>query len=92
MLVVEVLSPSTEKHDPVSTAGNSKFTMYRTLSSLREYVLVEQDRPYVTTFFRNQARHWEDTDVSDLNQLVRFRSVGKEIPLAQVYKNINFAS
>ena len=92
LLVMEVLSPSTEKHDPVSTADNSKFMMYRTLPSLREYVLVEQDRPYVTTFFRNQARHWEDTDVSDLNQSVCLRSVGEEIPLARIYKNIDFAS
>ncbi len=92
LLVVKVLSPSTEKHDPVSTAGNSKFMMYRTLPSLREYVLVEQGRPYVTTFFRNQAGHWEDADVSDLNQLVRLRSVGEEIPLARIYKDIDFTS
>ena len=92
LLVVEVLSPSTKVHGPVSTAGTNKFMMYRTLPSLREYVLVEQDRPYVTTFFRNQAGHWEDTDVSDLNQSVRLRSVGEEIPLAQIYKNIDFTS
>ncbi|MGB3849287.1 MAG: hypothetical protein WA958_04920 [Tunicatimonas sp.] len=47
---------------------------------------------YVTTFFRNQAQHWEDTDVSDLNQSVRFRSIGEEIPLTQIYKNVNFTS
>jgi Uma2 family endonuclease len=87
LLVVEVLSPSTKKHDRAS-----KFMMYRTLPSLREYVLIEQDRPYVTTFFRNQARHWEDTDASDLNQSVRLRSVGEEIPLARIYKTIDFTS
>ncbi len=92
LLVVKVLSPSTEKHDPVSTAGSSKFAMYRTLPSLREYVLVEQSCPYVTTFFRNQAEHWEDTEVSDLNQSVCLRSVGKKVSLAQIYKNINFTS
>ena len=87
LLVVEVLSPSTEKHD-----RSGKFMMYRTLPSLREYVLIEQNRPYVTTFFRNEAQHWEDTDVSDLNQSVHLRSVGEEIPLARIYKNIDFTS
>lgn len=87
LLVVEVLSPSTEARD-----RNDKFMMYRTLPSPREYVLIEQNHPYVTTFFRNQARHWEDTDVSDLNQSVRLRSIDEEIPLARIYKNIDFAS
>ena len=87
LLVVEVLSPSTKKFD-----RGGKFTMYRTLPSLKEYVLLSQDQPMVTTFFRNQARHWEDTDVSDVTQSVRLRSVGEEIPLARIYKNIGFAS
>ena len=82
-----MLSPSTQRHD-----RNSKFTMYRTLPSLREYVLVEQDRPYVTTFFRNEAGHWEDADVSELTQSVRLRSVAGEVPLAQVYKKVDFSA
>ena len=87
LLVVEVLSPSTKKHD-----RSGEFMMCRTLPSLKEYVLLSQDQPMVTTFFRNQAGHWEDTDVSDLNQSVRLRSVGEEIPLARIYKDIDFAS
>lgn len=86
LLVVEVLSPSTKKHDKTN-----KFMMYRTLPSLREYVLVEQDQPRVTTFFRNAADHWEDTDVTSREGSVRLQSVAGEIPLARVYKNIDFA-
>jgi Uma2 family endonuclease len=85
LLVVEVLSPSTKKHDK-----DNKFTMYRTLPSLREYVLVEQDQPRVTTFFRNDAGHWEDTDVVGREGIARLSSVAGEIPLARVYRNIEF--
>ena len=85
LLVVEVLSPSTQKHD-----RTDKFMMYRTLPSLREYVLVEQDQPRVTTFFRNDAGHWEDTDVTGLEGVTRLQSVVGEISLARVYKNIEF--
>ncbi len=87
LLIVEVLSPSTEQYD-----RKGKFMEYRTLPSFKEYVLVEQDRPMVTTFFRNEAGHWEDTDISGLEQSVRLRSVDCEIPLARIYKNIDFAS
>ncbi len=85
LLVVEVLSPSTEKRDKAD-----KFMMYRTLPSLTEYVLVEQDQPRVTTFFRNAANHWEDNDVTGLEGNVRLQSVAGEISLARVYKNIDF--
>ncbi len=90
LLVVEVLSPSTKIHDPVSTAGTDKFMVYRTPPSLREYVLVEQDQPRVTTFFRNAANHWEDTDVMGQEGVLHLQSVAAEIPLARIYKNIEF--
>ena len=64
--------------------------MYRTLPSLREYVLIEQDQPRVTTFFRNEAQHWEDTDVADLKQRIELRSIDSEISLSRICKNINF--
>ncbi len=56
----------------------------------REYVLVKQDQPRVTTFFRNAANHWEDTDVTGLESTVRLQSVVGEISLARVYRSINF--
>ena len=87
LLVVEVLSPSTARHD-----RSSKFMMYRTLPSLREYVLVEQDHPSVTTFFRNPAGHWEDTDQADPSGKVQLRAIDGEIPLAQLYKGVDFAT
>ncbi|MEM6844480.1 MAG: Uma2 family endonuclease [Bacteroidota bacterium] len=85
LLVMEVLSPSTEKHD-----RTSKFIAYRTIPSLREYVLVDQDQPRVTTFFRNDAQHWEDADAIGLEEDVRLQSIDCEIPLSRIYKNINF--
>lgn len=85
LLVIEVLSPSTKKHDK-----DNKFTMYRTLPSLREYVLVEQDQPRITTFFRNATNHWEDNDVVGREGVARLSSVAGEIPLARIYKNIEF--
>lgn len=84
LLVVEVLSPSTHKHD-----RESKFLAYRTLPFFREYVLIDQDRAMVTTLYRNDAGHWEDMDVTGLDQSVRLRSIDAEIPLSRIYKNID---
>ena len=46
-VVVEVLSPTTEKYD-----RGSKFTLYRMLPSLREYLLVDPDSRGVELFRR----------------------------------------
>ena len=49
-VIVEVLSPSTESDD-----RQGKFSLYRTIPSLRHYILVAQDVPQVEVFARDKA-------------------------------------
>ena len=51
--VFEVLSPSTEKYDRFE-----KFAAYRSIPSLREYVLIQQDRPAVEVYTRREDGGW----------------------------------
>ena len=53
VLIVEVLSPTTEACD----RGN-KFAAYRTLASLQEYVLVSTEQRRVEVFRRDDTGHW----------------------------------
>ena len=50
-VVMEVLSDSTEKYD-----RGAKFRHYRQIASLKEYLLVAQDRPLVERYTRNSTR------------------------------------
>lgn len=50
-ILVEVLSESTERYD-----RDGKFQAYKLLASLREYVLVSQDRPFIEVYRRSGAR------------------------------------
>lgn len=52
-LLVEVLSATTAAFD-----RGQKFAIYRQLPSLREYVLIEQDRMSVECFRRNERDRW----------------------------------
>ncbi len=52
-VIVEVLSSSTEAYD-----RGEKFSRYRHLDSLEEYVVVSQDSPNVETFFRYPEGGW----------------------------------
>lgn len=52
-LLVEVLSATTAAFD-----RGQKFAIYRQLPSLREYVLIEQDRMSVECFRRDERNRW----------------------------------
>jgi Uma2 family endonuclease len=83
-LVIEVTSPSSEADD-----RGDKFNDYRRVESVEEYALVSQTRAQVETFYRQGDGIWAiGPTVSGLNQSVKFRSIGVEIPLADIYAGI----
>jgi Uma2 family endonuclease len=81
-LIVEVLSPSTEAYD-----RGEKFLQYRTIDSLREYVLIAQDRVLVERFVRT-GESWTLSTVSDLDAALELTSVDCSIPLREIYYDV----
>jgi Uma2 family endonuclease len=84
-LIVEVLSPSTDRHDRVW-----KFRNYQLISSFEEYVLVSQDEPRIERFLRQGDIGWLMTQTLGLVHTVRFESVAFELPMAEIYENVTF--
>ena len=84
-LLVEVLSKSTEAYD-----RGKKFDHYRTIKSLREYVLVSQDEPTIQRFLRNDDGTWTLTAVTGIEQSLKLLSIGVELPLAEVFDRVDF--
>jgi Uma2 family endonuclease len=83
-LLIEVLSPTTEGYD-----RGKKFAYYRTLVSLREYVLVAQDEVRVELFTRQEDGHWLLSEASCLDKALLFASIGCELRLADVYDRVS---
>jgi Uma2 family endonuclease len=83
VLVIEVLSPSTEGYD-----RGEKFAVYRMLPSLREYVLVAQDRFCVDVFTRQDRDRWLLTAYSDTDDEALFDSVQCRVPLREIYERV----
>ncbi len=79
ILVIEVLSPSTQSYD-----RSQKFALYRRLASLQEYILVDPETRRVEGFRRNAADQWVLFDMSQTETL-ECASVGCSIPMAQVF-------
>ena len=84
ILVVEVLSNSTEDYD----RGN-KFMKYKTLDSFKEYVLVRQDKYQVETWHRELPGLWRETIEEDKTKDIKLASLGISISLSKIYKNVN---
>jgi Uma2 family endonuclease len=87
LLIVEVLSPSTESYD-----RGEKFANYRTLDSLECYVLVNQVCPLIEVYARDrEAATWNLRDARDLEQEITLPPLGISISLAEVYLKVVFA-
>lgn len=79
-VVVEVLSPSTETYD-----RQTKFRLYRGLSSLEEYVVVSQDAVRVERSSRQPSGEWLWKETATLEGSLELPSLGLEIPLRPIY-------
>ena len=84
VLVVEILSPSTERYDP-----GFKFARYRSVQSLQEYVLVSQTEPRVEVFSRVPG-DWVMREFRGLDTVFRLDSVDCNIAIAKIYERIAF--
>ena len=84
-LIVEVLSPTTEAWD-----RGGKSEQYRQRESLREYVLVAQDRPHVERFARQVSGQWLLTEGNGLEAVLSLPSIGCGLALAEVYRKVTF--
>jgi Uma2 family endonuclease len=85
LVIVEVSSKSTREYD-----RNDKFFLYETLPSFREYVLIEQDKAEVETWFRIDQDTWNKRKQTDINGSIELRALGVTIDLADIYEDIVF--
>jgi Uma2 family endonuclease len=84
ILVIEVLSPSTEGYD-----RGRKFESYRAIPSLREYVTVAQDKIHVEIHTRQPDDTWLLRDVRDSGP-VKLQSIEVELQLSGIYTKVEF--
>ncbi len=84
IIVVEVLSKSTQRYD-----RTGKFDKYKTLESIREYVLIRQDECYAEVWCREKPGYWKETIVTDISSTLPLQSVGIELLMERIYENID---
>lgn len=82
-LIVEVLSPTTADYDL-----GGKFARYRQLPSLREYVLVAQDKTHLMHYARQDENHWLLTEITDPQAVLKLPGIQCSLAVAEVYEKV----
>jgi Uma2 family endonuclease len=81
VLVVEVLSDSTESYD-----RGRKFGFYRSIPTLREYLLVDAQRVSAERYLKNESGIWELHESPGLEGKLQLASINCSFPLAELYE------
>ncbi|HKM56662.1 MAG TPA: hypothetical protein VJY33_24880, partial [Isosphaeraceae bacterium] len=67
----------------------TKFRHYRKISSLREFVLISQDRMLVERYTRHE-NDWVLSEFSLPEEVLRLESIDCQIPLDAIYVKVSF--
>jgi Uma2 family endonuclease len=86
-LLVEVLSPSTENYD-----RGIKAEEYRSIITLKEYLLIAQDRCHLEQYLRQSDNQWLLTEFSKLEDNLFLPSINCHLLLREVYENVEWAA
>lgn len=86
VMIFEILSPSTRDYD-----RGSKFTFYRAIATLKEYILVDSDSISVEVFRLNENRFWQLEEYNQMNQSLQLQTLGFSIPISEIYDGVNIS-
>ncbi len=84
-VIFEVLSRSTQTYD-----RGEKFERYKSIETLRDYVLVSQDRPRLEHFSLQTDGTWAHAELEGTDAALTLDSVNCRLALADIYDRIDF--
>lgn len=85
-VIIEVLSESIELYD-----RGKKFSFYRTLESLAEYLLIAQDECRIEQFVRQSDGGWLLSEHRSPEDAVKLDSIQCSLELREVYDKVAFS-
>jgi len=83
VVIVEVLSPTTEAYD-----RGEKFVHYQGLPSLTDYLIISQETMRVEQYVRQTDDQWLLSMHSGSEASVKIASIGCDLHLAEVYERV----
>ncbi len=85
LVIFEILSDSTKDYD-----RGSKFTAYRNIASLKDYILVDQYAYHVEYFNKNEAGQWSLSEFKNMDDTFKIKSADVELSLKKIYNRVKW--
>lgn len=80
-VLIEVLSPSTRQYYRID-----KFSLYRAIPTLREYILADTATAKIESWYINAANHWELQEYKGLAAALHIQTIDLTIPFKDIYE------
>jgi Uma2 family endonuclease len=84
LIVVEILSPSTERYD-----RGKKFQNYRTVATLQEYLLVSQDDYHIEHYINQNDGNWLLASYDGRDASLQLKAIDCTLLLDDVYNKVD---
>lgn len=84
-VIIELLSESTRNYHK-----GEKFTLYRDIDSLKEYILVDTEKIYVEKHIRNADNSWQLTEYKTLDSSFIITTFSLSFLLKDIYEDLSF--
>ncbi|MEW6212525.1 MAG: Uma2 family endonuclease [Acidobacteriota bacterium] len=81
--IIEVLSDATQNYD-----RGDKFTLYKTIPALRDYLLIDQKKIFVEHFRLNKRGVWKAASFPKLSEEVSLSAIDVALPLSEIYERV----
>lgn len=86
ILIGEIYSPETEIYD-----CGEKFEAYKSIESFREYILVDQEKKFVTLYTKYNGEVWFQSEYVE-GETLKLESLECELSVDEIYQGIVFES
>jgi Uma2 family endonuclease len=85
VMIAEVLSKSTKGYD-----RDEKFAAYRTITTLQEYILIDQYTMHIEQYCKTNNNQWIFSEFTDGNVNLNLASISCQMILSDIYDKVDF--
>lgn len=84
-VIIEILSKATKDYD-----RGSKFTLYRSINTLKEYILIDSTSISVEIFTRQEDNSWRLTEFKQQSDNFTITTINLTLYLKDIYEDVSF--
>ena len=84
VIIIEILSKTTKDYD-----RGTKFNLYRSIKTLKEYILIDSTSICIELFIRQEDNSWNLTEFKQLSGSFVISTIGLTLHIQDIYEEVN---